>query len=292
MHFRQDHEAGQNIGCGHSRNWFVGVEVCLISLYRIGYTTSHLMWKAKAIQTDIDHWMPRWMLPWRLPSMMLNCKLSVVVPPGDECIVSNLQKNHQVRIPQRCEDWVWKNAMKKDDQVCLWSSFILLSLTDLNGKYIMQHAMWKLWLQQIAWLRVCKMSSYQEVVLPLSILTLWQTYTLLPHYTDNPRLSYPQLTSLASSILPQTPVTINNSIKIVSHNAYPGLSIAEKITFDFTVMKHKIDSLCFPNGRPVFFGILPIHPIFHCILIPMGYLFPISSSSWGTAAIALDVYHA
>ena len=30
LHFRQDHEAGQNISCGHSRSWFVGVEVCLI----------------------------------------------------------------------------------------------------------------------------------------------------------------------------------------------------------------------------------------------------------------------
>jgi hypothetical protein len=42
------------------------------------------------------------------------------------------------------EDWVWKDAMKKDDQVCLQSSFISLSQTNLNGRYTMQHAMQKL----------------------------------------------------------------------------------------------------------------------------------------------------
>jgi hypothetical protein len=28
MHFRQNRKANQNIGRGHSRSWFIGVEVC------------------------------------------------------------------------------------------------------------------------------------------------------------------------------------------------------------------------------------------------------------------------
>ena len=53
MHFRRNRKANQNIGRGHSRSWFVGVEVhersypsiqqLLISLHRIRYTACHLM---------------------------------------------------------------------------------------------------------------------------------------------------------------------------------------------------------------------------------------------------------
>src|ERR1700734_2276382 len=69
--------------------------------------------------------------------------------------------------------------------------FILLSLIDLNGRYTMQCAMWKPWLQQIAWLCICKISSYREVILPLSIPALWQTHTSLPHYTQQPQTILP-----------------------------------------------------------------------------------------------------
>jgi pre-mRNA cleavage complex 2 protein Pcf11 len=36
MHFRQNRKANQNIGRGHSRNWFIGIEVRirLMSLFR------------------------------------------------------------------------------------------------------------------------------------------------------------------------------------------------------------------------------------------------------------------
>lgn len=30
MHFRQNRKANQNLGRGHSRSWFVGVEVCFL----------------------------------------------------------------------------------------------------------------------------------------------------------------------------------------------------------------------------------------------------------------------
>jgi hypothetical protein len=53
MHFRQNRKANQNIGRGHSRSWFIGVEVrsslsptinCQLTyLYRIGLTTREWM---------------------------------------------------------------------------------------------------------------------------------------------------------------------------------------------------------------------------------------------------------
>lgn len=60
MHFRQNRKANQNIGRGHSRSWFIGVEVrqsILLSsvlsgpnlLYRIGYMISQRMSKAKVV---------------------------------------------------------------------------------------------------------------------------------------------------------------------------------------------------------------------------------------------------
>ena len=75
--------------------------------------------------------------------------LYVVVPSGDEakpvsCPIC--KKTIKSEFLEDNEDWVWKNVMKKDDRVCLQSSFILLSLIDLNGRYTMQRAMRKLWL--------------------------------------------------------------------------------------------------------------------------------------------------
>jgi pre-mRNA cleavage complex 2 protein Pcf11 len=75
--------------------------------------------------------------------------LYVAVPSGDEakpvsCPIC--KKTIKSEFLEDNEDWVWKNVMKKDDRVCLQSSFILLSLIDLNGRYTMQRAMRKLWL--------------------------------------------------------------------------------------------------------------------------------------------------
>jgi len=51
---------------------------------------------------------------------------------------------------------------------------------------------------------------------------------LTPPTPDTPKPSYSESTSPASSVSPQTPVgVIDDTVKIVSHDTYPGLSIVE-----------------------------------------------------------------
>jgi hypothetical protein len=40
---------------------------------------------------------------------------------------------------------------------------------------------------------------------------------------------------------------IDNSVKIVSHNTYPGLSIVEQAALDFAVMKQKMFAFAAPS---------------------------------------------
>jgi hypothetical protein len=37
---------------------------------------------------------------------------------------------------------------------------------------------------------------------------------------------------------------INDNVKIISHDTYPGLSIVEQVALDFAVMKQKIVRIC------------------------------------------------
>jgi len=69
MHFRQNRKANQNIGRGHSRSWFVGVEVCsnvdcLCFYYRLltndilcrtGFMIYLWTLKGRALLMDLDH---------------------------------------------------------------------------------------------------------------------------------------------------------------------------------------------------------------------------------------------
>jgi hypothetical protein len=49
-------------------------------------------------------------------------------------------------------------------------------------------------------------------------------------------------------VSPQTPVgMINNNIKIVSHDTYPGLSTVEQAALDFAVMKQKMFAFATPS---------------------------------------------
>jgi hypothetical protein len=74
---------------------------------------------------------------------------------------------------------------------------------------------------------------------------------------DTPEPSYSELTSPASSVSPQTLVgMINDTVKIVSCESYPGLSIVEQAALDFAVMKQKM----FAFAAPHLFGILPHTP--------------------------------
>jgi actin-like ATPase involved in cell morphogenesis len=54
-------------------------------------------------------------------------------------------------------------------------------------------------------------------------------------------------TSPASSVSPQTPAgMIDDTIKIVSHDTYPGLLIVEQVALDFAVMKQKMFAFAAP----------------------------------------------
>jgi hypothetical protein len=49
-------------------------------------------------------------------------------------------------------------------------------------------------------------------------------------------------------VLPQTPAgMINNTIKIVSHDTYPNLSIAEQVALDFAIMRWKMFGFVAPS---------------------------------------------
>jgi hypothetical protein len=52
----------------------------------------------------------------------------------------------------------------------------------------------------------------------------------------------------SETVSPQTPVgMINDNIKIVSHDTYPGLSTVEQAALDFAVMKQKMFAFATPS---------------------------------------------
>ena len=62
MHFRQNRKANQNIGRGHSRSWFIGIEVRIYYCYsfvdsneyfRTGYKTFRVTEKEKGVLMDL-----------------------------------------------------------------------------------------------------------------------------------------------------------------------------------------------------------------------------------------------
>jgi pre-mRNA cleavage complex 2 protein Pcf11 len=133
MHFRQNRKANQNIGRGHSRSWFIGVEV------RVGSCISH--WPSLIPRSQ--DWMHDISVDVKGKGQTdghrrLNAKaaaaaevakrdaelraLYVVVPPGDEakpisCPIC--KETIKSEFLEDDEDWVWKNAIMKDDRVCL-----------------------------------------------------------------------------------------------------------------------------------------------------------------------------
>ncbi|KAI0053233.1 hypothetical protein FA95DRAFT_1552745 [Auriscalpium vulgare] len=111
VHFRQNRKASQNLGRGHSRSWFVGVEDWVHDISASS--------KGKE-STD--------------PSRPLNAKVvaaaegakrdaelraqSVVVPPGDEAkhIACPICKESlKSEFNEDDEEWVWRNAVKAED---------------------------------------------------------------------------------------------------------------------------------------------------------------------------------
>jgi hypothetical protein len=95
--------------------------------------------------------------------------LFVVVPPGDEakpisCPIC--KESLKSEFLEDDEDWVWKNAIMKDDKVriLLFASSLSCILIPRNVRFIMQLVMLKLLPLPIVWLRVCVLRSQAEVV--------------------------------------------------------------------------------------------------------------------------------
>jgi len=113
MHFRQNRKANQNVGRGHSRSWFVALEDwthdVLVDVKGKGRTNGNRPLNAKAAAAAEA--------AKREAELRA---LYVVVPPGDEAkpiscpICKELLKSEFL---EDDEDWVWKNAIKKDDRV-------------------------------------------------------------------------------------------------------------------------------------------------------------------------------
>jgi len=112
MHFRQNRKANQNIGRGHSRSWFIGVEDWIhdtsVDVKGKG-TDGHRPLNAKAAAAAE--------IAKRDAELRA---LYVVVPPGDEakpisCPIC--KETIKSEFLEDDEDWVWKNAIKKDDRI-------------------------------------------------------------------------------------------------------------------------------------------------------------------------------
>ncbi|KAE9397118.1 hypothetical protein BT96DRAFT_966286 [Gymnopus androsaceus JB14] len=109
MHFKQNIKANQNIGRGHSRSWFVGVEDWVQDVKGKGRADGSRPVTAKAAAVA--------------EAAERDAKLRsefVVVPPGDEAksiscpICKEPLKSEFV---EDDEEWVWKNAVVKEDRI-------------------------------------------------------------------------------------------------------------------------------------------------------------------------------
>ncbi|KDQ64608.1 hypothetical protein JAAARDRAFT_118249 [Jaapia argillacea MUCL 33604] len=110
MHFRQNRKASQNVGRGHSRSWFVGVDDWINEVSDSkgkGRADRPLSGKAAAAVAAQQE--------------EANLRASfVVVPPGDEAkpiscpICKEILKSEFL---EDDEEWVWKNAVQKDDRI-------------------------------------------------------------------------------------------------------------------------------------------------------------------------------
>lgn len=112
MHFRQNRKATQNVGRGHNRSWFISIEDWLHDLPRDikgkGREDGSRLYNARGAAEEVAK-----------RDAELRAQY-VVVPAGDEAklvscpICKELLKSEFL---EDDEDWVWKNAIKKDSKV-------------------------------------------------------------------------------------------------------------------------------------------------------------------------------
>ena len=107
--------------------------------------------------------------------------LYVVVPPGDEAkpiscpICKETMKSEFL---EDDEDWVWKNAIKKDDRVCiLLTSNRICQLTRCSGdRCIMQHVIRKPYHRQVALQHDYELNLLPEAVWEAVLVHLKHSY--------------------------------------------------------------------------------------------------------------------
>ncbi|TFK55983.1 hypothetical protein OE88DRAFT_1652537 [Heliocybe sulcata] len=110
MHFRQNRKASQNVGRGHSRSWFIGVEDWIHEISDSkgkGRADRRLTAKETAAAAAKEE------------EAVLRAS-HVVVPPGDEAKPISCPICKETLPSEFLEDeeeWVWKNAVKKDDRI-------------------------------------------------------------------------------------------------------------------------------------------------------------------------------
>jgi pre-mRNA cleavage complex 2 protein Pcf11 len=123
MHFRQNRKANQNVGRGHNRSWFTALDDWI-------HDVSDVKGKSKADRHLNSKTAAAEELAKREEELRA---LYVVVPPGDEAkpiscpVCKELLKSEFL---EDDEEWVWKNAIKKDDRVCIDSPILRLHRAD------------------------------------------------------------------------------------------------------------------------------------------------------------------
>ncbi|KAJ7094661.1 hypothetical protein B0H15DRAFT_830405 [Mycena belliarum] len=113
MHFKQNRKANQNIGRGHSRSWFVGVEDWVHDL--------SLDVKGKGREDGARPMNAKAAAAAEVAKRDADLRAQyVVVPPGEEakpvsCPIC--KEPFKSEFLEDDEDWVWRNAVLKDDRV-------------------------------------------------------------------------------------------------------------------------------------------------------------------------------
>ncbi|KAJ3515454.1 hypothetical protein NLJ89_g1743 [Agrocybe chaxingu] len=113
MHFRQNRKADQNVGRGHSRSWFIGVEDWIQDISGDG--------KGKGRADGSGPLNAKAAAAAELAKRDADLRAQyVVVPPGEEAQVLSCpicKETLKSEFLEDDEDWVWKNAVRKDDKI-------------------------------------------------------------------------------------------------------------------------------------------------------------------------------
>jgi pre-mRNA cleavage complex 2 protein Pcf11 len=130
MHFKQNRKAAQNTGRGHSRSWFVSIEVkYLVPSVGVCADVAGQDWihdtadvKGKGRDDGARRLTVKEAAAEELVKRNAELRaMHVVIPAGDETKPIKCPICKEPIAPQFLDDveeWVWQNAVKMDDKVC------------------------------------------------------------------------------------------------------------------------------------------------------------------------------